>query len=53
MLGKALPSMKIRTTKSSLGSALGAAIVISGKWLTPDFLKENYDLRKHVPKILT
>ena len=52
LLGQALPFMKLRTTKASLGSALGAAIAISGKKLTSDFLKENYALRKHIPKIL-
>lgn len=51
-LAQALPSMKLRTTKASLGSALGAAIAISGKQLSSEFLKENYAMRKHVPKIL-
>jgi len=51
-LGQALPSMKLRTTKASLGSALGAAIAVSGKRLSSEFLKKNYAMRKHVPKIL-
>lgn len=44
---------KVRTTDSSLGSALGAAICISGKELNSKFLKENYGLRKHQPFILS
>lgn len=44
--------LKVRTTDSSLGSALGAAICISDKELNSEFLKENYGLRKHQPFIL-
>lgn len=44
--------LKVRTTNSSLGSALGAAICISGKELKSTFLKKNYGLRKHRPFIL-
>jgi len=44
--------MKLRTTDASLGSALGAAIVVSDKKLNPKFLKENYSLKKHVPFII-
>lgn len=44
-----LPDMKLRTTDSSLGSALGAAIVISDTKLDSKFLKNNYSLKKHVP----
>lgn len=44
--------LKVRTTDSSLGSALGAAICISDKELNAKFLKENYGLRKHQPFIL-
>ncbi|MEP3836720.1 MAG: FGGY family carbohydrate kinase [Algibacter sp.] len=43
--------MKLRTTDSSLGSALGAAISISDKKLNSKFLKKNYSLKKHVPFI--
>ncbi|MBM1105793.1 carbohydrate kinase [Aurantibacter crassamenti] len=46
-----LPQMKLKTTDSSLGSALGAAIVISDKTLKPKFLKKNYSLKKQVPFI--
>lgn len=43
---------KLRTTDSSLGSALGAAIAISDSKLNSKFLKDNYSLRKHVPFIV-
>ncbi|WP_100612777.1 FGGY-family carbohydrate kinase [Confluentibacter lentus] len=45
-------NMKLRTTDSSLGSALGAAISISDKALSSKFLKKNYSLKKHVPFII-
>jgi len=44
--------LSVRTTDSSLGSALGAAIVISDKTLNSKFLKQNYGLRKHQPFII-
>ncbi|WP_204344036.1 FGGY-family carbohydrate kinase [Psychroserpens algicola] len=44
---------KLRTTKASLGSALGAAISISDTKLNSKFLKKNYALKKHVPFIVT
>lgn len=43
---------KLRTTDSSLGSALGAAIAISDAKLNSKFLKRNYSLKKHVPFIV-
>jgi len=43
---------KIRTSKSSLGSALGAAMVISDKKIKSNFLKENYKLEKLPPLLL-
>ncbi|MFC2175834.1 FGGY-family carbohydrate kinase [Bacteroidota bacterium] len=49
MLSLSLPSMKLRTTSSSLGSALGAAIAISDDKLNSKFLKKNYTLTKHLP----
>jgi len=49
LLSHYLRNMKLRTTDSSLGSALGAAIVISGQSLDAKFLKENYGLKKHKP----
>ncbi|KJD34763.1 carbohydrate kinase [Tamlana nanhaiensis] len=43
---------KLRTTDSSLGSALGAAISISDTKLNSKFLRKNYALKKHVPFII-
>jgi len=51
LLSHYLRDMKLRSTSSSLGSALGAAIVISDNKLNSKFLKENYALKKHVPFI--
>ncbi len=48
-----LRNMELRTTNSSLGSALGAAIAISDTELNSKFLKKNYSLEKHAPIILT
>lgn len=47
-----LRDKKLRTTKASLGSALGAAMAISDTELNSKFLKKNYALKKHVPFIL-
>lgn len=44
-----LRNMEVRTTDSSLGSALGAAIAISDSKLNSKFLRKNYSLKKHVP----
>ena len=44
--------LQLRTTDSSLGSALGAAICISDKALDSKFLKYNYGVRKHQPFII-
>jgi len=52
LLSEHLGSMKLSTTNSSLGSALGAAIAISDGELDSRFLKKNYSLRKHIPFIL-
>ncbi|MRI02419.1 carbohydrate kinase [Kriegella sp. EG-1] len=49
LLSQHLYNMKLRTTDSSLGSALGAALVISDITLEPKFLKKNYSLKKHRP----
>jgi len=42
-------SYKVLSTQSPLGSALGAAMVISDKQVTSKFLKENYRMKKLVP----
>lgn len=52
LLAHQFRGLKVRTTDSSLGSALGAAISISDKELNSKFLKENYGLRKHQPFII-
>jgi len=52
LLSHYLRGMKLRTTKASLGSALGAAIAISDSELNSKFLKKNYSLKKHVPVII-
>ena len=52
LLSQYLRNMKLRTTDSSLGSALGAAIVISDVTLEPKFLKKNYAVKKHKSLIL-
>ena len=52
LLSHYLRGMKLRTTKASLGSALGAAIAISDSKLNSKFLKKNYSLEKHVPFII-
>lgn len=53
LLSHYLRAMKLRTTKASLGSALGAAISISDTKLNSKFLKKNYALKKHVPFIVS
>ncbi|MFP5438264.1 MAG: FGGY-family carbohydrate kinase [Bacteroidia bacterium] len=42
-------NFKVLSTQSPLGSALGAAMVISDKKVTNKFLKENYAMKKLVP----
>jgi glycerol kinase len=51
LLSQYLSNMKLSTTDSSLGSALGAAIVISDITLEPKFLKKNYACKKHISLI--
>ncbi|MDA9089772.1 FGGY family carbohydrate kinase [Maribacter arcticus] len=52
LLSQYIGNMKLSTTNSSLGSALGAAIVISDVTLKPTFLDKNYAVKKHVPFII-
>jgi sugar (pentulose or hexulose) kinase len=49
LLSSYLGHMKLRTSNCSLGSALGAAIVISDVKLNSKFLKKNYSLKEHAP----
>jgi len=51
LLAQGFNHMKVKTTDASLGSALGAAIVISNVELDQKFLKKNYALKKHRPLI--
>ncbi len=52
LLSEYIGNMKLSTTDSSLGSALGAAIVISDVVLEPTFLDKNYAVKKYVSFIL-
>jgi len=49
LMGHIFQEYKVRTTKSPLGSALGAAMVISNKELHKKFLKEHYQIQKLSP----
>ena len=46
MLADHFPQLKIRTTESPLGSALGAAMVTSSPELNKKFLKKQYAMKK-------
>lgn len=52
LLSHYLRNIELLTAKSSLGSALGAAIAISDIQLNSNFLEQNYSLKKHVPFII-
>jgi sugar (pentulose or hexulose) kinase len=52
LLSHYLRNMELRTTNSSLGSALGAAMAISDSKLDSKFLRKNYALKKHLPLII-
>lgn len=51
LLAHFLRDMRIRTTNASLGSALGAALVISDVQLNSNFLKQNFNMKKQVTLI--
>lgn len=51
LLAHRLPEYQWRTTQSPLGSALGAALVISDQQIGKSFLKKHYAMRKHKPLI--
>ncbi len=53
LLSHRLRDLQLRTTDSSLGSALGAAICISDRALDAKFLKKNYGVRKHQPFVVS
>ncbi|HKK75164.1 MAG TPA: FGGY family carbohydrate kinase [Saprospiraceae bacterium] len=46
MLSQHFTEVKMRTTQSPLGSALGAAIVLSDKKINKKFLKKHYAMKK-------
>lgn len=46
MLSRQFPKIKIRTTQSPLGSALGAAMVLSDDEVQKKFLKKHYAMKK-------
>jgi len=53
LLSHYFKEMELQTTDSSLGSALGAALVLSDLKLDTEFLKKNYSLRKHKPPVFS
>lgn len=53
LLSSYLQDYKVRTTQSPLGSALGAAMVISDRKIGAKFLKKHYAMQKHEPLILS
>lgn len=52
MLADNFAQAKIRTTESPLGSALGAAMVISDERIGKKFLKRNYALKKYKRQVV-
>jgi sugar (pentulose or hexulose) kinase len=46
LISRKLSEYKLRTTQAPLGSAVGAALVISGMNVKPGFLKKQYAMRK-------
>lgn len=49
LIGHHFKDYSVRTTTSPLGSALGAAMVVSNKKLDKKFLKKNYKMNKLTP----
>ncbi len=49
MLANKLPSYKIYSTSFALGTALGAALLVNFRTITNEFLKKNYNVKKHLP----
>ena len=47
ILDRFLPKLQLKTTDASLGSALGAALVVSDVTLDTDFLRTKYALKSH------
>lgn len=53
MLAQHFTEVKIRTTASPLGSALGAAMVVNDKTVGKKFLKRNYALKKYKRQVVS
>ena len=50
-LANKLSNYEIYSTSFSLGTALGAALLVNYRTLPNDFLKNNYQVKKHTPRI--
>lgn len=53
LLADRFRNLKIRTTKTPLGSALGAALVIADETVGKAFLKKRYGMKKQKPPVLS
>ncbi len=53
MFAQHFPNYELRSTQSPLGSALGAAMVVSDQTLNEHFLETHYAMKKHKPLILS
>ncbi|MEQ8472834.1 MAG: FGGY family carbohydrate kinase [Marinoscillum sp.] len=51
-LANKLPDYEIFSTSFSLGTALGAALLVNYRTLPNDFLKKNYKVKKHDPLVI-
>ncbi|MDG1573341.1 FGGY family carbohydrate kinase [Robiginitalea sp. M366] len=49
ILARLMHPMELHTTDAALGSALGAAVVVSGRELEPGFLQTHYHMKSHHP----
>ena len=49
MLANKLPGYKVYSTSFALGTALGAALLVNYRTITKEFLKKNYNVKKHSP----
>ncbi len=51
LIDRAFPKIKVRITKSPLGSALGAALLMRNRKIGSKFLKVHYGLKKIARKL--
>ncbi|UXX81008.1 FGGY family carbohydrate kinase [Reichenbachiella carrageenanivorans] len=49
MLANKLQAFELYSTSFSLGSALGAAMLVNDNYLPDNFMKENYSIKRHLP----